>query len=149
MSWIVKYHSWGLQHSARYIEPLRHHKDGTALLYKTMETRFLYIWPFSGCTCFCLGKWNFHLAETSTHEVTHPGQSKLTSLKNSIDHKCHRARWKFQWNKSSTYFVRQQKHHRLCEVFYIFWKIRQFCLIHLIRWKQWGTKFSSSVSQIW
>ena len=30
----------------------------------------------------------FDLAETSTHEIIHPDQSKLTLLKNSTDHKC-------------------------------------------------------------
>ena len=34
------------------------------------------VWTsLEGRTCFCLGKWNFHLVETSTHEVIHPGQS--------------------------------------------------------------------------
>ena len=41
----------------------------------------------------------FYLAETSTQEVIHPGQSKLTSLKNSTDQKCHLARWKYRRNK--------------------------------------------------
>ena len=50
----------------------------------------------NGRTWFCLRRWNFHLAETSTHEVI---QSKLTSLKNSTDQKCHLARWKYPRNK--------------------------------------------------
>ena len=42
---------------------------------------------------------NFRLAETSTHNVIHPGLSKLTSLKNSTDQKCHLARWKYRRSK--------------------------------------------------
>ena len=45
----------------------------------------------------------FHLVKTSTHEVIHPVQSKLTSLKNSTDHKCHLARCKFRRNKYVQY----------------------------------------------
>ena len=61
-----------------------------------------FLWsllPVNGRNCFCLGKWNFHLAETSTDDVIQPGQSKLTSLKNSTDHKCHLVRWKCRRNK--------------------------------------------------
>ena len=54
-----------------------------------------------GRTCFYLGKWNFHLAETSTRDIIHPGQSKLTSLKNFTEHKCHLVRWKFQETSTS------------------------------------------------
>ena len=37
------------------------------------------------------------ISQTITHEVIYPGQSNLTSLKNSTDNKCHLVRWKFHF----------------------------------------------------
>ena len=39
------------------------------------------------------------VSASGVHQVIHPGQSKLTSFKNSTDQKCHLARWKFRRNK--------------------------------------------------
>ena len=41
------------------------------------------------------------ISETGTHEVIHPFQSKLTSLKKSTEHKYYLSRWKFHFPRQN------------------------------------------------
>ena len=65
------------------------------------------------CQCqwtylFLPGKVKF-LPPKNIREAIHPGQSTLTSLKNSTDQKCHLARWKFCSNNYvQDFFFKQE-----------------------------------------
>ena len=64
-------------------------------------------------------------------KVIHPVQSKLTSLENSADHKCHLPKWKFYRNKYVPCKFQEKRGFLILEIFFFDVSVEFVLLISL------------------